>query len=141
MTQNDRQVRKEIPRSKGQESNRLSEASRMPLETISHSQQYYIPSDQDKGLKTALRFGNRANFITSEDNFVDDVWRSPGKISEQEKKEIIKTGFQFQAQRKISLKKYYEGRGEYTLFQLRGYSIKYETIRRTQLYQQLKLKL
>ena len=44
---------------------------------------------------------------TSEDNFVDDVWRSPGKISEDEKIEIIKLGFQLQAEGKISLKKYY----------------------------------
>jgi hypothetical protein len=32
-----------------------------------------------------------------------------GKISEQEKIEIIQTGFQRQAEGKISLKKYYEG--------------------------------
>lgn len=39
---------------------------------------------------------------------------------------------------KISLKKYYEGTGESSLFQLKEYSIKYESIRRTKLYQSLK---
>jgi hypothetical protein len=55
-----------------------------------------------------------------------------------EKIEIIKTGFQLQAEGKISLKKYYESTEEYSLFQLKGYNIKYETIRRTKLYQSLK---
>ena len=69
---------------------------------------------------------NRANFITL------------GKISEEEKIEILKTGFQLQVEGKISLKKYYETRDPYSLFQLKGYNIKYETIRRTKLYQSLK---
>lgn len=60
------------------------------------------------------------------------------KISEEEKIEIIKLGFQLQNQGKISLKKYYEGTETESLFQLKGYSIKYETIRRTKLYQNLK---
>ena len=73
---------------------------------------------------------NGSNFITSEDNFVGDVWQSPGNISEQEKIEIIKTGFQLQAiakqyvallrEGKISLKKYYEGTGEFIIFQFKG---------------------
>jgi hypothetical protein len=62
-----------------------------------------------------------------------------GKISEQEKIEIIQRGFQLQAKGKISLKKYYERVSEAnSLFQLKGYSIKYESIRRTKLYQQFK---
>jgi hypothetical protein len=60
------------------------------------------------------------------------------KISEEEQIEIIKLGFQLQAEGKISLKKYYESTEEYSLFQLKGYNIKYETIRRTKLYQSLK---
>ena len=48
------------------------------------------------------------------------------------------TGFQLQAQGKISFKKYYESTQEYSLFQSKGYQIKYETIRRTKLYQNLK---
>ena len=39
---------------------------------------------------------------------------------------------------KISLKKYYEGTGESSLFQLKGYSIKYEAIRKNKFYQSLK---
>jgi hypothetical protein len=35
------------------------------------------------------------------------------------------------------LKKYYEGKREYTLFEWKGYQIKYDTIRKTKLYQQL----
>ncbi len=76
-----------------------------------------------------------ANFITSEDNFVDDVWRSPGTILEQEKIEIIQRGFQLQAEGKISLKKYYEGTETDSLFQLKGYQIKYETIRKDMSFQ------
>jgi cell fate (sporulation/competence/biofilm development) regulator YlbF (YheA/YmcA/DUF963 family) len=62
-----------------------------------------------------------------------------GRIPEEEKIEIIKTGLQRQAEGKISLKKYYESTEEYSLFQLKGYNIKYETIRRTKLYQSLKV--
>ena len=51
-----------------------------------------------------------------------------GKISEQEKVEIIKLGFQRNQEKKISLNKYYEGK---------GYQIKYEAIRKTKLYQEL----
>jgi hypothetical protein len=61
-----------------------------------------------------------------------------GKISEKEKIEIIKLGFQRQTEGKRSLKKYYESKDPNSLFQLKGYSIKSETIRRTKLYQQFK---
>jgi hypothetical protein len=97
----------------------LSEASKSPLKPLSESQHYNILSNQDKGL-------NGSNFITL------------GKIREQEKIEIIKLGFQLHAQGIIFLKKYYKSIQEYSLFQLKGYFIKYETIRRTKLYQQLK---
>lgn len=83
------------------------------------------PSDSTLKRNTAE---NESNFVTSEDNFIDDVWRSPGKIPEQEKIEIIQRGFQLNQERKISLKKYYESTEEYNLFQLKKYSIKYETI-------------
>ena len=63
-----------------------------------------------------------------------------GKISEKEKIEIIKTGFQRQDEGRISLKKYYEGTGESTLFNWKGFRIKYENIRRTKLYQNFKPK-
>ena len=65
----------------------LSEASQSPFKTAERSEEYNIPSDQDKAQ-------NRLNFITL------------GRISEQEKIEIIQRGFQLQAQGKISLKKY-----------------------------------
>ena len=62
-----------------------------------------------------------------------------GKIPEQEKIQIIKTGFQRNKDKKISLTNYYESVSEAnSLFQLKGYSIKYESIRKTKLYQSLK---
>jgi hypothetical protein len=61
-----------------------------------------------------------------------------GKISEQERVEIIKKGFQLQAEGKISLKKYYQSTDPDSLFQSKGYFIKYDSIRRTELYQSLK---
>ena len=61
-----------------------------------------------------------------------------GKISEEKKAKIIEKGFQLEAEGKISLKKYYESRQEFSLFQLNGYSIKYESIRHNKIYIQLK---
>ena len=78
-----------------------------------------ISSNEEKGR-------NRPNFVTL------------GKISDEEKIKIIKTGFQLQAEQTISLKKYYESTQKHSLFQSKGYSIKYETVRRTKLYQDLK---
>jgi len=60
-----------------------------------------------------------------------------GKILEEEKIEIIKTGFRLNQEGKISLKKYYESTDQDSLFQSKGYSIKYESIRRTKLYKNL----
>jgi hypothetical protein len=66
------------------------------------------------------------------------------QISEDQKIGIIKTGFQLNQKGKISLKNYYEGTGEYTLFEWKGFksillnSIKYESIRRTKLYTNFK---
>jgi len=61
-----------------------------------------------------------------------------GRIPEQERIEIIQRGFQLQAEGKISLKKYYEGTETDSLFQWKGYNLKYEAIRKTKFYQQLK---
>jgi len=61
-----------------------------------------------------------------------------GNISEEEKIEIIQRGFQLQKEGRISLKNYYETRDQDSLFQWKGYSIKYESIRRTKLYRHLK---
>ena len=109
----------------------FSQADKGLLNPLSTSQQYNLSSNQNKGL-------NQPNFITSEDNKVVDVWQSPGKISEAEKIEIIKLGFQRQAEGKISLKKYYESTDPYSLFQYKRYSIKYEAIRKNKLYKQFK---
>ena len=70
---------------------------------------------------------NRSNFKTL------------AKIPEEKKIEIIKTGFHLNQEGKISLKKYYKGVDEAnSLFQLRGYRIKYESMRQTDLYLKLK---
>jgi len=103
----------------GREPESLSEAPKIPLEPLSESQQYNIPSNEDKGL-------NQQNFITL------------GKISEQERIQIIQKGFQLQAQETISLKKYYESTDPDSFFQSKGYSIKYESIRHRPLFKQLK---
>ena len=100
--------------------NTFPKDSKSDSKDSSTNEQYNSGSNQNKGL-------NEHNFITL------------GKISEADKIEIIQLGFQLQSQAKLSLKKYYESVSEAnSLFQLKGYSIKYETIRRTKLYQQLK---
>ncbi len=63
--------------------------------------------------QTSLLNQNEANFKTV------------GKISEAEKINIIKTWFRLKDDGGISFQKYYEGTGNDTLFQLRGYQIKY----------------
>jgi hypothetical protein len=97
----------------------VSEHKIRPVTPLSSTQQSNIPSNEEKGLQ-------RTNFITL------------GKISEDEQIEIIKLGFQLNQEGKISLKNYYESTQKYSLFQLKGYSIKYESIRRTSLYKSLK---
>ena len=119
MTENDSEIRDSTSRGKDIESKTVSEEKITPVKPFSGSQQYNISSNQKKGL-------NGSNFITL------------GRIPEQERIEIIQRGFQLQAEGKISLKKYYEGTETDSLFQLKGYNIKYESIRRTKLYQSLK---
>jgi hypothetical protein len=109
------------------ESKSFSDVSDIDFQTFSGSQQYNISSasqipkfkpisaNQEKGL-------NGSNFITL------------GRIPEQERIEIIQKGFQLQAEGKISLKKYYESTDQNSLFQWKGYNIKYENIRCTKLY-------
>ena len=125
MPQNESEVKDLTSRGKDMESKSFSVENdkfppRSPLKPLSGSQQYNnISSNQEKDQ-------NRPNFITL------------GKISEEEKIEIIQKGFQLQAEGKLSLKKYYESTETDSLFQLKGYNIKYESIRRTSLYQNLK---
>jgi len=80
--ENDNKINQQV-----EESISVSETSQSPFKTAERSEEYNIPSDQEKAQ-------NRVNFITL------------GRISEQEKIEIIQRGFQLQAQGKISLKKY-----------------------------------
>jgi len=94
-------------------------ASKIYFKATSPSEEYNLSSNQNEAQ-------NKANFITLK------------TIPEQERIEIIQRGFQLQAKGTISLKKYYESTEPNSLFQLKGYSIKYESIRRTKLYQQLK---
>jgi len=123
------EIRDSTSRGKDMESKSFSDVPDIDFQTFSGSQQYNISSasqipkfkpisaNQEKGL-------NGSNFITL------------GRIPEQE---IIQRGFQLQAEGKISLKKYYEGVSEAnSLFQLKGYRIKYEAIRKNKFYQQLK---
>ena len=86
------------------------------------------PSKVQLGYSTLnqIQAQNGANFVTL------------SQISEKERRKIIKTGFQLQAQGKISLKKYYQTTDPNSFFQSKGYSIKYDSIRRTKLSQQLK---
>ena len=119
LTENDSEIRDSTSRVKDIESKTVSEEKITPVKPFSGSQQYNISSNQEKGL-------NGSNFITL------------GRIPEEERIEIIQRGFQLQAEGKISLKKYYEGTETDSLFQLKGYRIKYEAIRKNKFYQQLK---
>lgn len=89
------------------------------LAFYSNSEQYNLSFDPNTPQ-------NEPNFVTL------------GNISEQDKIEIIERGFQLNQKGKISLKEYYQGIAEYRLFELKGYQIKYESIRRTKLYLKLK---
>lgn len=119
LQENDTQINSQVQDPGNAISTSLSEASRSSVMTSQPREESNIPSTSKRGL-------NGSNFITL------------GNISEQEKIEIIQTGFQLQADGKISLKKYYEGTDPNSLFQSKGYSIKYESIRRTKLYSKLK---
>ena len=105
----------------------------MPLKQSFKTEQYSLSSNTKQPQ-------NAPNFITipTSRESGNGAWLRLAKISEEDKIEIIKLGFQLQAEVKISLKKYYESTQEYSSFQLKGYNIKYETIRRTKLYQQFK---
>ena len=95
-------------------------------ETSKRDEKVYSKAKEGNSTLNPMKAQNRSNFVTL------------SRISEEEKIEIIKLGFQLQNQGKISLKKYYESTDPNSLFQHKGYSIKHETIRRTKLYQSLK---
>ena len=89
----------------------VSEAKIKPVTPLSHRLNAVKSIILSSNTKQAQ---NEHNFITL------------GKITEPEKIEIIKRGFQLQNEGKIALKKYYETTQEYSLFQFKGYNIKYE---------------
>jgi len=75
---------------------------------------------------------SKASKMRSDESFQKQQYNLPSNI------EKGLHGSNFTTLGKISLKKYYETTDPYSLFQLKGYNIKYETIRRTKLYQSLK---
>ena len=121
LTRNENEIRNPAYQTKDLESKSFSEESKIDFKTLSHSQPYNIniSSNEEKG-------HNRQNFVTL------------GRITEQERIEIIQKGYQLQAEGKISLKKYYESTDSNSLFQIHGYRLKYDSIRRIKLYEQLK---
>ena len=119
MLGNESEINLEVQEPMDEISKSVSEAKIKPVLPLSNNQQYNVSSNQEEGLHGSH-------------------FKPLGKISDQERSEIIQRGFQLQAQGTISLKKYYESTDPNSLFQLKGYSIKYESIRRIKLYQQLK---
>jgi hypothetical protein len=115
LTENQSQIKNPTYQTKYRESKSVSYAPKIDFKAVETSEQYNLPLNQEKG-------PNDQNFITL------------SKISEEERVEIIKLGFQLNQQGKISLKKYYETTQEYSLFQvnevnrilhqIRGYSKK-----------------
>ena len=79
-----------------------------------------------------------AKLDTTTLNQKNEDFISPSQISEEERVEIIKKGFQLNQEGKISLKKYYEGTETHSLYQWKGYSIKYDSIRKTNSYKRTK---
>ena len=114
----------------------LKQASKIDLKTPSRSQGYNLSSNTKQAQSDHNFITVRSNDLTL--TISHSAWLRLSNLSENEKIEIIKLGFQLNQEGKISLKKYYESTDSNSLFQLKGYSIKYETIRRTKLYQQLK---
>ena len=136
LPQNDNEIRNPAYQTKDIESKSLlkhgvnfdSEVSKLDFKDSNPIEQYNVPSNQKKGL-------NQKNFITIPSG--NGAWLRLSNPSEDDKIEIVKTGFQLQAEGKLSLKKYYESTDPCSLFQFKGYSIKYESIRRTKLYKNL----
>ena len=131
LPQNDSQANFEVQDIPTMESKSVSEASKIDFTPLSKSEGYNISSNpttaqNEEGFNLTSEQSEQPNFITL------------CNLPEEEKIEIIKLGFQLNQQEKISLKKYYESTDPYSLFQSKGYSIKYESIRRTKLYKKLK---
>lgn len=56
------------------------------------------------------------------------------EIQKEEQEILIKAGFDLNHSGKISLKDYYETTSDCSLFQWKSYKIKYDSIRKPQLY-------
>lgn len=67
-------------------------------------------------------------------------FKPPGQLEPEDKLEIIQRGFELQEKEKISLKGFYEREGINTLFEWKHFKIKYDSIRKDDLYKQLKNK-
>jgi hypothetical protein len=119
LTQNDSTINHQVREVGKMNLEMLSEDDNRTSDKNSEPKQYDTLSNQKQAQ-------NEQNFITL------------SQILEEEKIEIIQTGFRLNQQGKLSLKEYYESIHEHSLFQFKGYSIKYESIRRTKLYKQLK---
>ena len=121
--ENDTKFNQQAEEPRNEISKTVSEASKRPSDLLSKNQQYNIPATQRSNKEKGLR---GSNFITL------------GKTPKEDRIEIIKTGFERQAEGIIYLKEYYESKDPYSLFQSKGYRIKYESIRKNNLYKQLK---
>ena len=97
----------------------LSEVSKIDLKALSVNQQENLLPNQTKPR-------NESHFTTLK------------KLPSKERTEIITLGFQLQNEGKISLRKYYESDEENSLFQFKGYSIKYESVRKDEDYKKVK---
>ena len=119
LQENDNKINLQVQEPRDEILKTLSEDEIGTVKPLSRSQQYNIPLNLNRGL-------NESNFITL------------GRLREEEKIEIIQEGFQRNQEGNISLRNYYESTQEYSLFQWKGYNLKYESIRRNKLYQTLK---
>ena len=128
LTQNEENIHSEIKEVEKVDSNILLDDDRSLLEPSQQSEQYHLSLNQKQAQNAEANatFAKQHNFKTL------------ARIPEEERIEIIQTGFRLNQERKISLKKYYQSTDPYILFQSKRYSIRYEAIRKTNLYKQLK---
>ena len=119
LQENDNKINLQVQKPRDEISKSFSEGKISPVKPLSNTQPDNIPLTTEKRL-------HELHFITL------------GNLSEEEKIEIIQRGFQLNQQGKISLKKYYESTDTNSLFQSKGYSIKYQSLRKNDLYKQLK---
>ena len=77
---------------------------------------------------------NLKSIETTEQDNLNSNFISLKEIDLKDKIDIIGVGFDLNRANKISLKNFYETTGEFSLFQIRGYRIKYNSIRRDKDY-------